>query len=179
VKVTYKSSDGKHFDREEEFKEYERVLPKLNSLVAKAKTNNDGLCHPLYIIEEYTYNCTYILFRHRKYFLKIADALMAGSREEGQSDPTHAKLTTSVCFTADDGEHFDSEEECKEYERVLPVLSELGAYSDELEPDVTLPWEYWDQDGVTSGIPMERYLFDYRKLFMEIAYLLMPNTHER
>jgi hypothetical protein len=82
-------------------------------------------------------------------------------------------------FLADDGQHFENEAECREYERLLPVLYEVANSIDELElanyETKSFLQDLKEHRGTSS---FERYLFNQRKVFAKLADLLKPVSRD-
>lgn len=85
-----------------------------------------------------------------------------------------------ITYEADDGQRFESKEDCIEHERLLPVMwsiinnietFELG------EHEVTSFLRDLKEELAPSCL--ERYLFEHRNEFARLAQLLSPITHER
>jgi hypothetical protein len=76
-------------------------------------------------------------------------------------------------YTAYDEQHFENEEDCREYERLLPVLYELIDRLDdnELGNDETESFLRDVKEHIHTS-SLERYLFNQRKVFARIADLL-------
>ena len=82
-----------------------------------------------------------------------------------------------ITYEADDGQHFESQEDCKEYERLLPILREILESIETIELGKCEAKSFLrDLRTHLARSCLERYLFNHRNEFATLADLLKPIT---
>lgn len=78
-------------------------------------------------------------------------------------------------YESDDGQHFETKEDCIEYERLLPIMHSLLESTETIElGELEAKRFLRDLKEHLQPSCLERYLFDHRKEFAKIAELLKP-----
>jgi hypothetical protein len=82
-------------------------------------------------------------------------------------------------YEADDGQHFESEEDCREYERLLPILREIADNIETIELGGYQAKSFLRDLSTHLGPScLERYLFNHRNEFFTLADLLKPGAEQ-